>query len=288
MSNTERSEQRAVSREQCGTRRSRALFYCLLLAAYCLLAAGCRMDMQDQPKYKTYRAGDQKYGVNGASVRPLVEGTVPRRGTGADYRDRGDYLYTGQTGSAAAPSTPAAASSASATSGQGASGASGGVPGARETAATGGPDIFPINIERADIERGRERFQIYCAVCHGMTGEGDGMIVRRGYRRPPSYYEDRLQESVTPASHFFDVITNGWGAMPDYAAQIGAEDRWRIIAYIRALQLSRRTKFQELSPDAQQKVLNNAQKPSGEHEGGSTELQSPQPGGTSSQVEGKH
>src|ERR687890_1659632 len=96
MSNTERSEQRAVSSEQCGPRRRRALFYCSLLTAYCLLAAGCRMDMQDQPKYKTYRAGDQKYGVNGASVRPLVEGTVPRRASGAAYRDAEDYYYTGK------------------------------------------------------------------------------------------------------------------------------------------------------------------------------------------------
>src|SRR5919107_6092381 len=96
MSNTERSEQRAESSEQCGARRSRALFYCLLLTAYCLLATGCRMDMQDQPKYKTYRAGDQKFGVQGASVRPLVEGTVPRRGAGAEYRDAEDYYYTGK------------------------------------------------------------------------------------------------------------------------------------------------------------------------------------------------
>src|SRR3954464_5194065 len=97
MSNTESREQRAESSEQCGTRRRRVLFYCLLLTAYCLLATGCRMDMQDQPKYKTYRAGDRKFFADGASVRPLVEGTVPRRGTGAEYRDRDDYLYTGKT-----------------------------------------------------------------------------------------------------------------------------------------------------------------------------------------------
>src|SRR3954447_10755375 len=102
MSNTERSEQRAVSSEQCGTRRRRVLFYCLLLTAYCLLATGCRMDMQDQPKYKTFRAGDEKFGVKGASVRPLVEGTVPRRGAGADYRDGDDYFYTGKTAGAQA------------------------------------------------------------------------------------------------------------------------------------------------------------------------------------------
>src|ERR1043165_4130670 len=113
------------------------------------------------------------------------------------------------------------------------------------------------------------------------------MVVRRGYRKPPSYYEDRLQEGVSPAAHFFDVITNGFGAMPDYAAQIAPEDRWKIIAYIRALQLSRKVKMDELPPDAKQKVLSGAQK-SGAGEGGSRELQSPQTGGTSSQVEGNH
>jgi mono/diheme cytochrome c family protein len=254
------------------------------------------MDMQDQPKYKTYRAGDEKFGIKGASVRPLVEGTVPRRASGADYRDRDDYFYTGQT----AGQTGATSGGAGATGGMSmgvsadasaaaALSAGAHVHGASEdTAATGGPDVFPINIERADIERGRERFQIYCVVCHGFTGEADGMIVRRGFRKPPSYYEDRLQEGTTPASHFFDVITNGWGAMPDYAAQIAPEDRWKIIAYIRALQLSRRVKFDELSPEARQKVLDSTHKPSGDHEGGPTELQSPQTGGTSSQVEGNH
>jgi mono/diheme cytochrome c family protein len=260
------------------------------------------MDMQDQPKYKTYRAGERKFFPDGASVRPLVEGTVPRRGTGADYRDRDDYLYTGKTPGQPAsgatsggggPAMPAASTGTASNSlaGGGALGGSntaGGVPGAREAAATGGADVFPVNIDEAALQRGRERFQIYCVVCHGYTGEADGMIVRRGFRKPPSYYEDRLQENVTPASHFFDVITNGWGAMPDYAAQIPPEDRWKIIAYIRALQLSRKVKMDELPPDARQKVLSGAQKSSGGHEGGSQELQSPQTGGTSSQVEGNH
>ena len=302
MSNTKSREQRAESREQCGPRRRRALFYCLLLTAYCLLSVGCRMDMQDQPKYKTYRAGDRKFFPDGASVRPLVEGTVPRRGTGADYRDRDDYLYTGKTsgqpasgatsgGTAAAMPAASTGTASNSLAGGGALGGSntaGGVPGAREAAATGGADLFPVNIDEAALQRGRERFQIYCVVCHGYTGEADGMIVRRGFRKPPSYYEDRLQENVTPASHFFDVITNGWGAMPDYAAQIPPEDRWKIIAYIRALQLSRKVKMDELSPDARRKVLSGAQRPATEHEGGSQQLQSPQTGGTSSQVEGNH
>ena len=86
------------------------------------------------------------------------------------------------------------------------------------------------------MARGQERFNIYCSPCHGRTGDGDGMVVRRGYRRPPSYHDDRLRNA--PVGHFFDVITNGFGAMPDYAAQIKVDDRWAIVAYMRALQLS--------------------------------------------------
>jgi mono/diheme cytochrome c family protein len=97
-------------------------------------------------------------------------------------------------------------------------------------------DVFPFAIDDKVMARGRERFDIYCSPCHGRTGQGDGMIVRRGYRRPPTYHQDRLREAAP--GHFFDVITNGFGAMPDYAAQIRPEDRWAIIAYVRALQLS--------------------------------------------------
>jgi mono/diheme cytochrome c family protein len=96
--------------------------------------------------------------------------------------------------------------------------------------------IFPMRVDAAVMARGQQRFNIYCAPCHGRTGLGDGMVVRRGYRRPPSIHQDRLRSA--PAGHFFDVMTNGFGAMPDYAAQIKAEDRWAIVAYIRALQLS--------------------------------------------------
>ena len=96
--------------------------------------------------------------------------------------------------------------------------------------------VFPFAVTADVMGRGQERFNIYCSPCHGRTGQGDGMVVRRGYRRPPSLHQDRLRSA--PAGHFFDVITNGFGAMPDYAAQVRAEDRWAIIAYVRALQLS--------------------------------------------------
>jgi mono/diheme cytochrome c family protein len=243
------------------------------------------MDMQDQPRYEYYEPGDRKFFKDGASSRPLVEGTVPRQAGGA-YRDPEDYFYTGrvagQAGAPAGSSVPAMPTALSSGSQAGAStnvrgNAAGGVPGAREAAATGGPDNFPIPVDEAALRRGRERFQIFCTACHGMTGEGDGMIVRRGFRQPPSFYDDRLQEGTTPAAHFFDVITNGWGAMPDYAAQIPPEDRWKIIAYLRALQLSRRLKLEELSPEEQSRVRAAAQAPAAGH--GGTLLQSPQTGG---------
>jgi mono/diheme cytochrome c family protein len=284
MSNTKRGEQRAVSSEQW--RRRRLVFYCLLLTAYCLLSTGCRIDMQDQPRYEYYEPGDRKFFPDGASSRPTVEGTVPRQpGRPEEYRDREDYFYTGKSAQSGAQSgsvgasvpamltgVPASAPALASTNVRG--NVSGGVPGAREATMTGEPDVFPINIDRAALERGRARFQIYCTACHGMTGEGDGMIVRRGFQKPPSFYDDRLQENRTPASHFFDVVTNGWGAMPDYAAQIPTEDRWKIIAYLRALQLSRRLKLEELSPEEQEKVRTAAQQPAAGHGEGGTPLQS--------------
>jgi len=95
---------------------------------------------------------------------------------------------------------------------------------------------FPFPIDDAVLNRGQERFNIYCTPCHGRTGEGDGMVVQRGYRPPPKFREDRLREAAV--GHFVDVMTNGFGAMPDYRAQVSARDRWAIAAYIRALQLS--------------------------------------------------
>jgi len=96
------------------------------------------------------------------------------------------------------------------------------------------PPEVPVNEET--LARGRERFNIYCAPCHSRLGDGNGMIVQRGYRHPPTYHQDRLRQA--PLGYFFDVMTNGFGAMPDYAAQIPPRDRWCIVAYIRALQLS--------------------------------------------------
>lgn len=97
-------------------------------------------------------------------------------------------------------------------------------------------DLFPFPITAADLARGRERYNIYCSPCHDYTGSGNGMIVQRGFPSPPSFHLDRLRQA--PAGHFFEVITNGVGLMYSYAARVTPEDRWRIAAYIRALQLS--------------------------------------------------
>jgi Cytochrome C oxidase, cbb3-type, subunit III len=97
-------------------------------------------------------------------------------------------------------------------------------------------DVFPMRVDRPLLARGRERFDIYCSPCHGRTGFGDGMVVRRGFRRPESFHTDRLR--AVPPGHFVDVMLNGFGAMSDYGGMVDARDRWAITAYIRALQLS--------------------------------------------------
>ncbi len=108
---------------------------------------------------------------------------------------------------------------------------------------------FPFAITEKDLARGRERFNIFCSPCHSQLGEGNGMIVQRGFKKPPSYYEPRLMNA--PVGHFFNVMTNGWGAMGDYSAQVPVADRWRIAAYIRALQFSQPAKGGN-APAAQQ------------------------------------
>jgi mono/diheme cytochrome c family protein len=94
----------------------------------------------------------------------------------------------------------------------------------------------PMPVDAALLARGREEFQVFCSPCHGRTGRGDGMVVQRGFKKPPSYHTDRLRQ--VPVGYFYDVMTNGFGAMSDYAAQIPVRDRWAIAAYVRALQLS--------------------------------------------------
>ena len=185
-----------------------------LLLIGLIMTGGCRRDMQDQPKMKPLR-GTSFFG-DGLSSRQPIEGTVAR----GFLRSETAY-YTGKkSGTPTASPTPGTAQ-----------------PGS--TQANTYPDdvnAFPFPVTKEIVLRGEERYNIFCSVCHGLTGNGDGMIVRRGFRRAASFNDDRLRQA--PVGHFFDAMTNGWGAMPSYASQIAVQDRWAIIAYIRALQVS--------------------------------------------------
>jgi Cytochrome C oxidase, cbb3-type, subunit III len=193
----------------------------LLLTAHCLLLTpGCRRDMQDQPKAIAYR--ESKFYKDGTSARPLVEGTVPRGYLRADRE-----FYFGKKTNVRTPTSR-------------------GSDQVLQTSPSTNPaaiypddvDTFPFPITKSLLDRGQERYQIFCSSCHGMTGYGDGIVARRGFNKPApaSLHQDKLRQA--PVGHFFDVITNGWGAMPSHASQIPVEDRWNIIAYVRALQLS--------------------------------------------------
>jgi Cytochrome C oxidase, cbb3-type, subunit III len=117
-------------------------------------------------------------------------------------------------------------------------------------------DSFPFPITAKDLERGRERFNIYCTPCHDYTGSSNGMVVRRGFPPPPSYHIDRLRNA--PVGHFFDVMTNGYGTMYSYASRVSVKDRWRIAAYIRALQLSQHATLNDV-PEKERTKLEKSQ-----------------------------
>ena len=195
----------------------------IMICAFCaflwLTSAGCRRDMQDQPKIKPLRGST--FFSDGLGSRPPIEGTIPR-----GYLREDVEFYTGKkAGAATATATPAQQQTAGAQNAT-----------AQQSSFPDDVVEFPIPVTKDVVLRGRERFNIFCSACHGMTGNGDGMIVRRGYRRAASFNDDRLRQA--PVGHFFDAMTNGWGAMPSYAPQIPVQDRWAIAAYIRALQAS--------------------------------------------------
>jgi mono/diheme cytochrome c family protein len=108
-------------------------------------------------------------------------------------------------------------------------------------------ELLPVKVSAELLKRGQERFDIYCSPCHDRTGSGHGMVVRRGFKQPPSYHIDRLRQA--PVGHFFDVMTSGFGAMPDYRSQITVADRWAIVAYIRALQRSQQATLADVPPE---------------------------------------
>ena len=212
MSKSEKTGAGAVFR----SRGWRPLFACCCLLLLLLISSACRRDMQDQPKMKPFR-GTTFFG-DGLSSRQPIDGTIPRGFLRTDTA-----LYTGKKTNAPAPGTSPAPGPQP-------------VAGAQANTYPDDVDTFPFPVTKEMVLRGRERYNIFCSVCHGLTGNGDGMIVRRGFRRAATFNDDRLRQA--PVGHFFDAITNGWGAMPPYAAQIPVQDRWAIIAYIRALQLS--------------------------------------------------
>ncbi len=191
--------------------------------------------MHDQPKMKPYRSST--FYSDGLSTRPRVEGTIPRGFLMTDT----EYFTGKKAGRGTSATTPAARPESTTTT----------TSGAAPTGAAAYPDdveVFPIPVTKELVHRGKARYEIFCSACHGYTGNGDGMIVRRGFRRAAGFNDDRLRQA--PVGHFFDAITNGWGAMPSYAAQVPVQDRWAIIAYIRALQLKHETQQLQVAPPA--------------------------------------
>ena len=201
----------------------------IVLLAVCSMAFGCRYDMQDQPKLKAYRSSEF-FTQNRMGSRPLVEGTVPR-----GYLREDKALYTGKKENVTATATTATGGTTPAQDG-GMNSKPNSTAAATVVSYPNDITEFPIPVTKELLNRGEERYRVFCIVCHGPTGNGDGMIVRRGYTKPPSYHTEQLRGA--PVGHFYDVITNGWGRMSGYAAQVPVTDRWAIAAYIRTLQLS--------------------------------------------------
>jgi mono/diheme cytochrome c family protein len=168
--------------------------------------------MHDQPKYKPL--GETAFFPDKRQSRPDIANTIAR----GDLRDGDPEFYTGKSSNDAKADV----------------------------------EVFPIAVTQEFIERGHQRFDVFCSPCHGRLGNGLGMIVRRGFKQPPSYHIERLR--TAPVGHFYDVITNGYGAMYNYAAQVTPRDRWAIISYIRALQFSENQKVDQLSAEAKAKL----------------------------------
>jgi mono/diheme cytochrome c family protein len=180
-----------------------------------LILSGCHWDLWDQARYEPFEQGDF-WGEGESSSRPLVEGTVPFGGARLDTA-----LYKGMD--------------------------------ADGNYIAELPEQIVFSKEL--LERGQERFNIYCIVCHGETGQGNGIIVKRGFPAPPSYMDDRLRE--VNIGYFYDVMTNGFGRMYSYKSRVPVEDRWAIAAYIRVMQFS-----QHATPDLlTEELLNLAQHP---------------------------
>jgi len=222
----------------------------VLLLCVLVSLAGCQQKMADQPSYRPLQPS--AFFSNGKSAQPLPNGAVAREwvltdspllsGLKAEFRKQ--------------PPAPADAKAAKA---------------APPPDSPSSPDrfvaAFPFQPTRDDLNRGQERFTIYCAVCHDPVGTGRGKIVERGYIKPPNYHSDnsrgfgrygiQIPLRDVPVGYLFEVITRGYGAMPRYGPQIEPRDRWRIVAYVRALQLSQHADLGKL-PDAMRKQAERA------------------------------
>ena len=229
---------------------TRPIGFAFLLFVFAFLTAcGVRFDMQDQPRYKAYKKSEF-FSDNRAS-RDIPEGAVAR-----GQLQENKAFYTGKIDN---PNPNVQVETTTNAAGN--------------TIVTSFPndvDEFPIPVTEELIDRGENRYNIYCIVCHGPVGNGDGMVVRRGFTQPPTYNDDRLRNA--PVGHFFDVMTNGWGKMNSYAYVLSAADRWAVVAYIRTLQVSQ-------SPDEILKMNSNKQP-------GSETQHAPAP--SNSQAGGRH
>ena len=219
-----------------------------------LLTAGCQQEMAKQPSYRPQQPSP--FFRDGRADRPRVPGTVAQDQLYDDV-----LLYEGKDEQRTGPARGAALL------GLGGGGraalvalAISDAPGPADYA-----DTFPFPITMKELERGRQRFEIFCAVCHDPTGNGNGKIPERGYTKPPSYITDysrgferrgyKVLLRDAPVGYYFEVISKGEGAMADYAAQVTPEDRWNIIAYIRALQFSQHAPLDRLPPKVKEEAL---------------------------------
>lgn len=186
------------------------------LIAVALLACGCTQEMVDQAKLETLEAS--AFFQDGKSARRAPAGTVAR---GQRWLD--DPFFTGQSEGQPVSRIP---------------------PDPRTSK--------PFTVSLDVLRRGQQRFDIFCSHCHGRTGYGDGMVVQRGFRKPPSLHEPRLRRDAAPG-HYFQVITNGFRTMPAQGSRISAEDRWAIVAYISVLQKSQHVTIADAPQDIRDK-----------------------------------
>ena len=189
-----------------------------------LLLAACGGQMGEQPRCEPLEASE--FFEDGRCSRHLVPNTVPRGQAEEDVLFLSGRERAEESGVSGGEEEPAPAEG---------------------EAEQGYAARFPFPVTMEVMERGRERYDIYCAPCHSYDGEGDGMVVRRGFPQPPSLHDDRLREA--PPGYLYDVITNGIGRMPPYEGQTTTADRWAIVAYVQALQLSQNATADDLSAE---------------------------------------